>query len=149
MVIKTRDFGELTVDSAEIIHFKSPIYGFEEYTDFAMLSDENLGSNIVWLQSTQLSELCFILVDPKIADSKYNPVLSPELLKGLENKGITLPVIWAIAVIPQEFRNSTVNLKSPVLIDPLTKSAAQVILDDDYSIRAPLVPAEKGDKAIC
>jgi flagellar assembly factor FliW len=144
MDIKTRDFGDLSIDPEAIIHFKMPIYGFEEYPDFALLSDPDIGSSIVWLQSVQATDLCFILVDPKIACENYEPMLTDETRKVLKAKGISDPAYWAIAVIPQEFKNSTVNLKSPVLIDLGNKSAAQIILDDDYPIRAPLVPAGKG-----
>jgi flagellar assembly factor FliW len=47
-------------------------------------------------------------------------------------------------VLREEFANSTINLKSPVLIDSETRYAAQVILEEDYPIRAPLMPQEGG-----
>jgi flagellar assembly factor FliW len=144
MDIKTRDFGDLSIDSEALVHFRMTIYGFEEYSDFALLSDPDIGESIVWLQSVQAPNLCFILVDPKIAAENYEPKLNEETRKTLKAKGICEPAFWAIAVIPQEFSNSTVNLKSPVLIDLGNKSAAQIILDEDYPIRAPLMPAGKG-----
>jgi flagellar assembly factor FliW len=38
-------------------------------------------------------------------------------------------------VIGETFRNSTVNLKSPIIINHKTNLAVQVILDQDYPIR--------------
>jgi flagellar assembly factor FliW len=144
MKIKTRDFGEISINPEAIIRFKFPIYGFEEYTDYTLISDPNIGGSILWLQSVQETGLCFIIVDPKLALPDYDPKLSEETEKLLASGGIADPSFWAIAVIPQEFRNSTVNLKSPILIDMSSKSAAQIILDDDYPIRCPLLPAERG-----
>jgi len=144
MKIKTRDFGEISVSPDAIIRFKLPIYGFEQYTDFTLISDPNIGGSIVWLQSVQDPDLCFILVDPKLVSEEYSPKLSDDMEKLLRSKGINETEIWVIAVIPQEFRKSTVNLKSPIMIDMSSKSAAQIILDEDYPIRAPLLPAGKG-----
>jgi len=144
MKIRTRDFGEITIDPEAVIRFKLPIYGFEQFSDFTLISDPDLGESIVWLQSVQDPDLCFILVDPKLALEDYSPKLSGDVEKLLCSKGIESPEIWAIAVIPQEFRNSTVNLKSPIIIDMSSKCAAQIILDEDYPIRYPLLPAGKG-----
>ena len=45
---------------------------------------------------------------------------------------------WLITVIPEDLRRSTVNLKSPVIVNPSSMVAAQVILDEDLPIRFPL-----------
>ena len=42
---------------------------------------------------------------------------------------------WVLMVIGETFRDSTVNLKSPVIINHKTNLAVQVILDQDYPIR--------------
>lgn len=143
MHIVTRDFGELDVDSEEIITFKMPIYGFEDQTEYILISDPDYGSRIVWLQSVHTPELCFILMDPTLAAENYRPLFSAEVTKTLQDKGILAPEIWAIAVIAKEFRNSSINLKSPVLIDPSSRCAAQIILEEEYPIRASLVSAGK------
>ncbi|MGI6578165.1 MAG: flagellar assembly protein FliW [Eubacteriales bacterium] len=145
MEIKTRDFGQVTVNDEATIHFVNPIFGFDEYTEYVLLSDSNIGEGVLWLQSIQEPDLCFILVDPRLSYPEYTPGLSEEVRQGLSKKGINNPVFWAIAVIAQEFDKSTMNLKSPVIIDPDSRNAAQVILDEDYPIRAPLIPQGKGE----
>ena len=32
MIIKTRDFGEIEIDEKEIVTFKCPVLGFDEFT---------------------------------------------------------------------------------------------------------------------
>ena len=63
MQIMTRDFGQVTISEEGTIRFVNPIFGFEEYTDFVLLSDTNIGESFLWLQSVQEPDLCFILVD--------------------------------------------------------------------------------------
>ena len=110
-----------------------------------LLSDTNIGESFLWLQSVQEPDLCFILVDPRLTYPEYAPSLPDDAKHELSRKGLSNPAFWVIAVIPQEFSNSTINLKSPVLIDMDSRRAAQVILDEDYPIRAPLIPQEKGE----
>lgn len=145
MKIMTRDFGQVSISEEGIIRFVSPIFGFEDFTDFVLLSDTNISESFLWLQSVQEPDLCFILVDSRLTYPEYAPRLPEEAKHELSRKGLINPAYWAIAVISQEFSKSTINLKSPVLIDLDSKKAAQVILDEDYPIRAPLIPQEKGE----
>lgn len=149
MLVETRDFGSITTSNDEVIQFNLPIFGFEEYRDYIVIQDPDIGENIVWLQSVQRGDLCFILMNPQLAKLDYTPTISEENGRQLKRANISNPVYWVIAVIPNEFRNTTVNLKSPILIDWDNKCAAQIILDDDYPIRAPLIPAGKGNDNEC
>ncbi len=132
MVIKTRDFGEVEISETEVYHFTQPLFGFEEYTDFVILHDEEIGENIIWLQSVQEPGLCFILMDP----SGMSATFAPELPAGsdkLLGEGDCL--CWVVAVVPQNFRDTSVNLKSPVFINTKTHLAAQIMLEKDYPVR--------------
>ena len=51
---------------------------------------------------------------------------------------------WVIAVIGDTFRESTVNLKSPIIINHKTNLGMQVILDQDYPIRQPIFDSKGG-----
>ena len=51
MIIKTRDFGEIEIDEKEIVTFKCPILGFDDFKEFIVLIDESIGENFAWLQS--------------------------------------------------------------------------------------------------
>ena len=42
MKIETRDFGILEIEERNIITFKQPIFGFEEYTQFVLVNDSNM-----------------------------------------------------------------------------------------------------------
>lgn len=136
MQIRARDFGIIEVGEDRLYHFSQPLFGFEQYTDFAILNDEELGESIAWLQSTQDPELCFILMDPSNLKADYMPEL-PDGFDSLLGTGDCF--CWVVAVIPQDFRLSTVNLKSPVFLNPSTKIGAQIILEGDYPVRFPIM----------
>ena len=132
MMIKTRDFGEVDISEKDVYHFTQPLFGFENYTDFVILNDKEIGENIIWLQSVQEEGLCFILMDPSGMSSSFLPELSADSEK-LLGKGDCL--CWVVAVVPQNFKDSTVNLKSPVFINMETHMAAQIMLENDYPVR--------------
>lgn len=143
MIIKTRDFGEITVEDSEVLEFARPIYGFEQLKRFVLLSDEGVGKDLVWLQSIEDAEICFILVNPLISVPQYAPYLSEDLQITLGKGGL---VPWCIAIIASDFKESTLNLKSPIIINPYTKLAAQIVLDEDYPIRQRILPQDTGVK---
>lgn len=146
MEIETRDFGTLDIDEQEIIEFKRPIYGFDEYTKFVLLCDPEIGEHFTWLQSIEQPHLCFILVDPTVVPVTYSIEVPQEAVELLGEGDF---VCWNIAVIPEDFKNATVNLKSPILINPQTHQAAQVILEQDYPIRAPMMHPSEEELEIC
>jgi len=141
MKIKTRDFGEAEVGSESVFHFAQPIYGFEDYRDYAVLHDPDFGEGIVWLQSIDEPGLCFILVNPDGLGMGYSPAL-PEEIQVLLGDGKMF--CWVIAVIGGNVRESTVNLKSPVIMNPNSRLAAQVILESEYPVKYPLMKGGRG-----
>lgn len=143
MVISTRDFGTLELDEKELIVFRSPIYGYEHLKKFALLSDDSAGSGLMWLQSVEEANTCFIILDPLVAGFAYEPEIPDEIMDLLQLHEQE-PVVCLMVVIPSDFKEATVNCKSPIVINPVKKFAAQVILDADYPIRMPLFAAEGG-----
>lgn len=146
MIIDTRDFGRLEIDPKELIQFRSPIYGFERLTKFALLCDDTMDAPFTWLQSVEDKDVCFILVEPEtVSGGTYAPLLPTDIREMLLLEPDSQPVYRVIAVIPAQFEEATVNLKSPIVINPVKKYAAQVILDADYPIRALLIAKQGGD----
>ncbi|MEL7623604.1 MAG: flagellar assembly protein FliW [Clostridiales bacterium] len=141
MKYQTRDFGEIEIDVKQILTFNQPIYGFEDNGKYAFLQDPQVGKEIAWLQSLEESELCFILVAIRSVVPMYRPEL-PRDAEKLLGKGEY--DYWAIAVIKDDFTKSTVNLKSPIIINWQTGFGAQMILEGDYPVRHPLMEEAKG-----
>lgn len=136
MKYQTRDFGELDIPDTNIFEFIQPPFGFEEQSRFALLYDEEVGKEIAWLQSLEQPETCFILFDPSSLSSFYQPRI-PESFEQELGEGEL--VCWVIGVVPGDFKQTTVNLKSPVVLNIQAKRGAQIILDQDYPVRYVLM----------
>ena len=72
--ILTRDFGEVEISEDDVITFIEPIFGFKDYSRFAVLTEESIGLDFAWLQSVEDASVCFILVNPSTVVGQYNPV---------------------------------------------------------------------------
>ena len=143
MTIKTRDFGTMELDEKELLTFSSPIFGYEGLDRFALLSHEAMGDGIFWLQSVERPEICFILLDPDEVGLPYNPGLPSGTEELLGGEG---PIAFRlIAVVPENFQDTTINMRSPIVINTEKRLAAQIILEDDYPIRMRLFGAQEGE----
>lgn len=134
MDIKTRDFGVVEVNEEDIVHFVEPILGFEDYRDFCILFDDEIGDEIAWLQSVQDESICFLLASSSALKSDYSPEINVKILEKIGGDY----EIWFVLVAAGDFVNSTINLKSPIIYSPQTSKAAQTILDGKYPIRYAL-----------
>lgn len=141
--IVTRDFGELEVGEEQIISFPSGVYAFEEAKHFALISP--LGDNVypMWLQCTDNISPCFIVFDPRLICSDYEINLTESeksLLKLQSDSDIRA---LCTAKVPEDYRETTVNMKSPIIINTRERIATQVILPADYPFRLPIYKSEK------
>ncbi len=132
MKVKTRDFGEVEVNTEDIISFEQKIFGFDRYTDFIMLYDDEFNGEYAWLQSVEEPELCFIIANPELLIKDYDPCYPPEVKSVL---GSGTYEKWLIMVVKESIEDSTVNLKSPIIINFEKHRAMQVILEDEYPVR--------------
>ena len=140
MKLETRDFGEVEIDENEMITFAGPIFGFEKYRKFVFLYQENVSEHFIWLQSMEDPELCFILVNPHTITEHYDPKLTEEAVALLGDGDY---MCWLMASIREPFETSTVNLKSPIVVNPELHQAAQLILEENLPIRYPLFRKEE------
>jgi len=129
MIIKTRDFGELEFSETDIINFEAPIIGFEECEKYVFLFNDEIGTDIAWLQSVEDEELCFILVTASMAKRNYKV---PGALK--EKLGDGEYDTWLLMVAADDLRESTVNLRSPVFVNVTRHCAGQIVLEEDLPV---------------
>jgi len=143
--IKTGDFGEITVKEEDIIYFTCGMYGFEDYKKYIILKDAP-EDDVLFLQSLDNMELSFVLIDPYAIFNDYNPILTEEDLHELNTSKEDELKYLAIAIIKEDVRQSVVNLKSPIAINPKLKRAKQVILQNSYPLRHNIIPTEEANE---
>lgn len=135
MKILTKNFGEIEISENEIITFEQPVLGFEQYKKYVFMMDDSLNGEFIWLQCVDDGSLCFVLANPSTLAEKYAPTFSEDISKVI-GKG-TLEM-WLVMVVADNFAESTVNLKSPIIVNLEERRAAQFIAEEDYTIRYKL-----------
>ncbi|HCX62843.1 MAG TPA: flagellar assembly protein FliW, partial [Clostridiales bacterium] len=90
------------------------------------------------------TDLSFVLIDPYSIIQDYNPYLNEEDLNELKVKNEADLKYLVIAIIKENIKESVVNLKSPIAINPGTREAKQVILQNDYPLRYNFI-VDEGD----
>lgn len=140
MQITTKVFGEITIDDEKIIHFPNGIIGFPELTDFALIHDEEKGTDTIhWMQSLQEPAFAMPVMDPLIVCPDYNPEVDDELLNSI---GEIVPeelLVMVTVTVPKDIKKMTVNLKGPMVINAAQRKATQVIVEgDEYPVKFPI-----------
>ena len=149
MQITTKVFGEITVDDDKLIYFPKGIIGFPDLKDFALIHDEEKGSDSIhWLQSIQEPAFAMPVMDPLLVCPDYNPEADDELLNNLgEIKPDDLLVLVTVTV-PSDLTQMSVNLKGPIVINAGERKAIQVIAEGDtYQVKFPIYDILKKKKA--
>lgn len=141
MKIETRDFGEVEIDDSTIITMTGGIIGFENTKRYTLLSPLGEDTFPMWLQSVDEKEPCFVVYDPMQIYPDYRFEITDEEQELLK---ITPDVPYrclAVAIVPDDYRKTTINLRCPIVINTRDNIAAQVILED-YDFKCPVYSEE-------
>ncbi|NBH82557.1 flagellar assembly protein FliW [bacterium C-53] len=140
MVIKTKVFGEVTIDDHKIIHFEDGIVGFPDLQDFTLMhNSEKPDAALSWLVSIQEPAFALPVIDPLVVKADYNPQVEEELLKPLGECTPDNMLVLTTITVPKEIEKMTVNLKAPVIINASERRGCQIIIEgDEYQVRYPV-----------
>ncbi len=135
MKAATKYFGEVEYGEKDVLHFPKGLYGFEEEKRFLLLPFSGNGT-LFCLQSLRTPSLGFVVMDPFALHEGYAPVLQPEDLRALGVQESQELYYYALCAVKHPVADSTVNLRCPIAICEETRTAMQVILEDDqYGMR--------------
>ncbi len=140
MKIKTKVFGEVTIDDDKVIHFPAGIIGFPDMTEFALIHDEDKGTgSIHWLQSMQEAAFAMPVMDPLIVKPDYNPEIEDELLSQIGKLDPEEVLVLVTVTVPSDLTKMSVNLRGPIIINAAERKACQVIVEGgDYAVKYPI-----------
>ena len=128
MKVATKAYGQLEVDEHQIITFPMGLFGFESFMDYVLLDSER--PPFYWLQSIDVEQIAFILINPFIFRPDYEMNIDNEDLLPV---GITDPgkaLIFSIVTIPHDGTPLTANLQGPLVINKDTRIGMQAVLTD-------------------
>jgi flagellar assembly factor FliW len=125
--VSTKAYGVIDVDERQKITFPAGLFGFESFKEYILLDAER--QPFYWLQSIEVEQMAFILVNPFLFRPDYELDINDEELKDI---GISSPdraLIFAIVTMPAN-SPMTANLQGPLIINRETRQGRQAILTD-------------------
>lgn len=150
MKVLSKYFGEVEYESDDLLTFPAGLFGFDDEHSFLLLPFEGSAGSLLCFQSTQTPALAFVAMDPFSLKPDYSPQLQPQELKALGVEESQALGFYVLCVVKSPVSDSTVNLKCPVAINPETRVARQVILEDEaYEMRHPLAGFAEAEGAPC
>jgi flagellar assembly factor FliW len=146
-VTVTRYFGELTYDQDGVFCFPIGIPGFETQRRFLFIEQQHTHP-VVFMQSLDQPDLCFLAVPVSVAVPNYSLELAPEEHSTLgltENLAFGSSGITCLGLITcVEGGNPTINLASPIVLNLEKRIGIQAIpAGSRYSLRHPLLAREE------
>lgn len=136
--INTRDFGETEINENTIISMPNGIIGFEDTKRYTLLSPLGEDKFPMWFQSVDGVEPCFLVYDPMEIDPDYRFEINDEEQALLKIDEETPYRVLCVAIVPDDYRKTTINLRCPIIINTRDSIAAQVILQENYDFKCPI-----------
>lgn len=142
MEVKTKANGIVNVDEKQLVTFPEGLLGFEKYTKFALIDSEY--EPFIWLQSTEESNLAFLMIDPFLICSDYEADIDDSALRNIGVDSAEDIIIMTLVTIPKDGSAITANFLGPVVINKKNRKCLQVILNDScWTTKFDIVQALK------
>lgn len=142
MEVKTKANGIVNVDEKQLVTFPEGLLGFEKYTKFALIDSEY--EPFIWLQSTEESNLAFLMIDPFLICSDYEADIDDSALRNICVDSAEDIIIMTLVTIPKDGSAITANFLGPVVINKKNRKCLQVILNDSrWTTKFDIVKALK------
>lgn len=144
LLIRTLSFGEIEIPENKILYFKEGLPGFPNHHRFAVLSFDDL-KPFAYLQALDEPPVAFLVIDPFLVVAEYRMDLSDPDLADLASTDPAEITVYAVATVPEDPWNATVNLFAPIVVNEKNKSGRQFLLHDSgYSVKHPLLKPSEG-----
>ncbi len=123
----------------QALSFAEPLPGFPGYRDYVLVAADPSGK-VFWLQSVAPDGPRFLVVPAAPYFPDYAPALPPAVRAELGLDGASDADLFCVVTVPDgNVAAATANLRAPVVVNPATQRARQVVLSDGaHPIRRPL-----------
>jgi flagellar assembly factor FliW len=128
MRVKTKAYGEIEADERQLVSFPAGLLGFEQFKDYILLDAAQ--KPFFYLQSIDVPDLAFILIDPFLFRPDYSLDVDDDSLGDI---GVAQPedvLVFSIVTVPGEGGAVTANLMGPLIINKANRLAMQTVLGD-------------------
>jgi flagellar assembly factor FliW len=125
MRVNTKAYGQIEVHEKQKIFFPYGILGFEHLKYYVLFDARQ--HPFYWLQSLDVVEVAFILINPRIFRQDYKLEVDEEELKEISIEDTEDILDFAIVTIPEKTSLMTANLQGPIIINRKTRVGRQSI----------------------
>lgn len=130
--------GPLTVAESIIMTFPTPMWGFPDHREFALLPAARAG--LWWLQSLSAEGTTFLLADPFVLDANYVVDIGDGECESLEiadqSDALSLVMI-ALPATPDD--TATANFRAPMVFNVSRRFGMQIVnRDEAHELRRPV-----------
>lgn len=149
MKAHTRLFGEINIEDEKLITLETGMIGFPDLQKFALIFDEEKEkkeSSIMWLQSIDEPEIAFPVMHPDVVTEDYKPTVTDEVLEPLGELHEENIYMLVTVTASSDVKNTSVNLKAPIIINTDTRVGSQIIVEDDYPVKFKIYDAIQAKK---
>ncbi len=142
--INTKRFGEMEFPEDAMVKVLGGLIGLSGYENFVIIRYQD-DSPFYWLQCVDDPELALVMIDPHLFKPDYDPPIPLSLNTELDIQAPGELSVFVIVTIPAGNPGGmTANLLGPMVVNPRSRRAKQLVLDDRlYSHRYRVIEAAK------
>lgn len=141
MKISSARLGDVEIDERDIIVMPDGIIGFPGFTRYVELVFLE-GAPLRLLQSLEARDLAFFVIDPYLFMPDYKTSVSSADLAAVQAETSEGLRILTIVTIPEDPYDMTANLQGPLIVNPATRLATQIVNHDkDYTTKQRILPS--------
>lgn len=132
---------DAALDELPELVFENGLPGFRHAKRFALVRVDDEGPFGI-LRSLDQVGVEFVVVPPMLFFADYEPEIDDDSAAALGLTGPDDALLLVVVNVAEDIVRSTANLLGPIVINPGTRQAAQVILaGTDHKTQTPLLPA--------
>lgn len=118
-----------------VVAVREGLIGFPDWSNFR-LSLAASNASVAVLSSLDQDDLHFLAIDPRQVAPEYATAIPAEALKELGVSGAEEALLLALLTVDGQPSRITANLLGPVVVNPVTGAARQLVLTDSpYTTR--------------
>jgi len=141
--INTKRFGEMEFSEDSVVTVIGGLIGLSGYENFIIIRYQD-DSPFYWLQCVDEPELALVMVNPLLFKPDYDPPIPLSVNQELDIQAAAELSVFVIVTIPAgNPQDMTANLLGPLVVNPRSRRAKQLVLDDRlYSHRYRVIEAK-------
>lgn len=128
--INTKRFGEMEFSEDSVVTVPGGLIGLAGHENFVIIRYQD-DSPFYWLQCVDEPDLALVMINPLIFKADYDPPIPLSLHQELDiQKPEELSVFVIVTIPPGHPEEMTANLLGPLVVNPRSRKARQLVLDD-------------------